>query len=58
MAIRVDHETSKEAETFFEVEERFTGYTLVRVFPKTGRTHQIRVHMGHIGHPVLPQYYW
>lgn len=53
MAIRVDHETSKEAETFFEVEERFTGYTLVRVFPKTGRTHQIRVHMGHIGHPVL-----
>lgn len=53
MAIRVDHETSKEAETLFEVQERFTGYTLLRVMPKTGRTHQIRVHLSHTGHPVL-----
>jgi len=40
------------AETFYRTIERFNGYTLVEVSPRTGRTHQIRVHMRRIGHPV------
>ena len=39
--------------TFFEVVERFRGYAVVRLKPKTGRTHQIRVHMAHAGAAVL-----
>ncbi len=39
--------------THFRVEERFDGAALVRYFPRTGRTHQIRVHSAHIGHPLL-----
>ena len=31
-------------------------YSLIRVFPKTGRTHQIRIHMKHIGHPVVSDF--
>jgi 23S rRNA pseudouridine1911/1915/1917 synthase len=53
MAVRRDHATSREAVTRFEVLERFRGAALVRVAPKTGRTHQIRVHMAAIGCPVL-----
>ncbi len=53
MTIRAGHESSRDAETFFEVIERFTGYAYMRVKPKTGRTHQIRVHLAHIGVPVL-----
>jgi 23S rRNA pseudouridine1911/1915/1917 synthase len=53
MAIRASHSTSREAYTFFQVEERFDGYAAVNVYPKTGRTHQIRVHLAHIGYPVL-----
>ena len=42
----------KPAITHFEVLERFLGYTLVALQLETGRTHQIRVHMNYIGHPV------
>lgn len=53
MALRADHETSRPAETFYEVQERFPGFALVKAFPKTGRTHQIRLHLTSIGCPVL-----
>ena len=44
---------SKEAVTHWEVVKRYRGYTYVRCKLETGRTHQIRVHMAHIGHPIL-----
>jgi 23S rRNA pseudouridine1911/1915/1917 synthase len=53
MAIRHDHVTSKPATTFYEVQERFRGYASMKILPKTGRTHQIRLHLAHIGCPVL-----
>ena len=44
---------SKDAVTHWEVVRRYKGYTHVRCKLETGRTHQIRVHMAHIGHPIL-----
>ena len=44
---------SKEAVTHWEVVKRYRGYTHIRCQLETGRTHQIRVHMAHIGHPIL-----
>ncbi len=41
------------AQTFYRVVERFRGFAAIRAMPKTGRTHQIRVHLAHIGLPVL-----
>jgi 23S rRNA pseudouridine1911/1915/1917 synthase len=52
-AIRPGHPSSREAVTRYEVVERFRGYALVRALPKTGRTHQIRLHLAHAGYPVL-----
>ena len=46
-------DNAREAVTFYEIEERFRGYSLIRLYPKTGRTHQLRVHMLHLGHPIL-----
>lgn len=42
----------RDAVTHYRVLERFSGFTLVECKLETGRTHQIRVHMAHIGHPV------
>jgi 23S rRNA pseudouridine1911/1915/1917 synthase len=53
MAIRRDETASRPAETFYEVVQRFDGFAAVRIVPKTGRTHQIRVHLAHVGCPVL-----
>jgi 23S rRNA pseudouridine1911/1915/1917 synthase len=53
MAVRSDHPESRPAETFIEVVERFPGFALVRAHPKTGRTHQVRLHLAHIRCPVL-----
>jgi 23S rRNA pseudouridine1911/1915/1917 synthase len=43
----------REAETRYEVIRQLDGYAFVQLFPKTGRTHQLRVHLASIGHPIL-----
>ena len=43
----------KNAITHFKVLQRFDGYSLLEIKIETGRTHQIRVHMSHIGYPVV-----
>ena len=46
-------EVGKEAITFYEVLEAFRGFSLLKLTPKTGRTHQIRVHLSYIKHPIV-----
>jgi len=48
-----DDPTAKDACSYYEVVERFRGFALVKVQPRTGRTHQIRIHLGSIDCPVL-----
>jgi len=51
--MRVDRRCGKPASTFYEVIERFNGFTYVKCMPHTGRTHQIRVHLSHLGFPII-----
>ncbi len=53
MAIREDPRFGKVAVTFYETAEKFAGYCYVRLRPQTGRTHQLRVHMTHVGCPMI-----
>lgn len=53
MAIRNEHATSRPASTYYQVRKRFGGFGLLDIYPRTGRTHQIRVHLAHIGCPIL-----
>ena len=49
----ITQKNSRNAVTHYFVEERFGKYTYVRCILETGRTHQIRVHFSHIGHPLV-----
>lgn len=51
--IVVDHAEGRAADTAFRVRERLGNATLLEAAPRTGRTHQIRVHLRAIGHPIL-----
>ncbi len=53
LKMAVDVANGKEAVTHYKVLERFKNYTLVECKLETGRTHQIRVHMEYISHPVI-----
>jgi len=46
-------EIGKEAITFYEVLEEFCGFSLLKLTPRTGRTHQIRVHLSYMKHPIV-----
>lgn len=49
----VRHDSERDAVTQYKVIKRFKEATLVELYPQTGRTHQLRVHLASIGHPIL-----
>jgi tRNA pseudouridine32 synthase/23S rRNA pseudouridine746 synthase len=49
----VDHQLGKKALTYWEIIERLENSCLLELSPTTGRTHQLRVHMQAMGHPIL-----
>ena len=51
-AVQFD-DSAKEALTYYRVIKRFRGVSYVALYPKTGRTHQLRVHMAYLNHPIL-----
>jgi len=50
--VAVDPERGKASITEFRVQDQFRSSTLVEAYPRTGRRHQIRVHLYHLGHPI------
>ena len=53
---KIDHEHGEDAVTHYRVINEKNGHSLVSLILETGRTHQIRVHMKHIGHPLIGDY--
>lgn len=51
--IIITHQVGKKSTSIFKIKKKLNNNTLVEIIPKTGRTHQIRVHAAYIGHPIV-----